>query len=122
MESNQAQRAVLDHLAAVTEPMHALIRVHRSIAANLPKQMWVERVDLPASGGTGGAGKKRAVVVEAAGKELDGVDVGRVAVEWKQKLEADLAAAGLEPVMGPLPAAAEASQRFKLTIDLAGGR
>jgi hypothetical protein len=122
IDANKAQRAVLNHLAALTEPMHALIRVHRSIAANLPKQMWIERIDLPPAAGGGGGGKKRAIVVEAAGKDLNGIDVSRVVVDFKQKASAELATAGLDPVMEPLPAAAEASQRLKLTIDLAGGR
>lgn len=122
VDANKAQRAVLDHLTAMTAPMHALIRVHRAVAGNLPPQMWVERLELAPSGGATGAGKKRSIVIDAAGKELNGVEVGRVVLDFKQKASAELATAGLDAVMKNQPPKGDAAQLVNLTIDLTGGR
>ena len=98
---------------------HALLRVQRAIATHLPPQLWLEKIDVGAAPGSG-ARRRPVVVVEGAGKALNGVEVNRVMLEFKEKLSSDPGMAGLpEPQMQTITTRDKA-EGFKLTIDLEG--
>lgn len=125
IDANKAERAVVEHLAAQALPLHGLLRVQRALLAQLPPQLWIEKIELAGTAGAAGSGSQRrrpAVVVEAAAKELDGVAVGDVIAEFTRRFKSDPSLAGLgETQMKPL-ANTDNVQRFSLTIDLVGGR
>jgi hypothetical protein len=124
IEAGKVERAVVDHLATVAQPMHGLLRVQRAVVANLPPELWIQKLEAkPGSGASGGSAKKRdPIVVEVAGKPLNGVDTSRVVTDFVARLKADPALADLNPRMDPLPAGQEREERFKVTFELTGGR
>lgn len=117
--ASKVERAVVDHLAAVAQPMHAVLRVQRAVVGHLPAELWIQKLEAKSSGA---AKKREPIVVEVAGKPLNGVDTSRVVTDFVARLKADPALADLNPRMDPLPAGQEREERFKLTFDLAGGR
>ncbi len=125
VEANKVERALVDHLTEQALPLHGLLRTQRALALHLPPQLWIEKIEVTGGavgGASGGAQKRRpGVVVEAAGKELNGVDPNRVVSEFVGKFKND------PMVVGVLSAAMQASQspdsssRFKITIDFVEG-
>lgn len=120
IEASKVERAVVDHLATVAQPMHGLLRVQRAVVANLPPELWLQKLEAK-SGGSNNK-KRDPIVVEVAGKPLNGVDTSRVVTDFVARLKADPALADLNPRMDPLPAGQEREERFKVTFELAGGR
>ena len=121
VEQNKLDRALVAHLATVGKPLHGLLRVHRALLANLPPELWVVKIDAP--GGGAAANKKRPpVVVQIAGKPLNGVDISRVVTDFVARLKADPQLQGIEQRMEAQPAGKEREERFQLTFELAGGR
>ncbi|MFY9345384.1 MAG: pilus assembly protein PilM, partial [Planctomycetota bacterium] len=121
IEANKQERAVVEFLAGQALPLHGVLRVQRTLAAHLPPQFWVEKIEV--TGTTGAAARRQpAVVVEIAGKELDGVEVGQTWLQFSEKFRKDPGMAGLpDPKMAPLPKT-DASERFKITVDLMEAR
>lgn len=120
VDANQVERRLVEHLTGQALPLQGLVRVHRAIAANLPPQMWIEKVELQSVSG-GNQRKRPAIVVEAAGKELNGVEVGNVVSEFMRRFKADPAMAGLaEPAIKGVNSP-DAAERFQITIELQGG-
>lgn len=121
VEQNKRDRAEVAHLAAVGRPLHGLLRVHRAVVANLPPELWIVKIDAPGGGAT--ANKKRPpMVVQIAGKPLNGVDISRVVTDFVARLKADPQLQGIEQRMEAQPAGKEREERFQLTFELAGGR
>jgi hypothetical protein len=115
--ANKAERAVVEHLANQALVQHGLLRVSRAVAAHLPPQLWIEKLE--ATGGTTGGQRKRpAIVVEGAGKEVNGTPTSGVILAFKQAMQADPGMAGLEPSMVPIPSQ-DKSERFRITVELA---
>jgi type IV pilus assembly protein PilM len=117
IEANKAERAVVDHLAGQALVQHGLLRVQRAIAAHLPPQLWVEKVEV-AAGGAGGARKKPTITIEGAGKEVNGAQTSAAILAFKQAMQADPGMAGLDPQMVPIPSQ-DKSERFRITVELA---
>jgi hypothetical protein len=112
--ANAQQRAIVDHLSAQALAQHGLLRVQRAVVAHLPPQLWIEKIEVAPGGGA--MRKRPAIVVEGAGKALNGVEVSRVMLDFKQRLVGDPAMAGLpEPQM---TAAQDSAERFKITVEL----
>jgi Tfp pilus assembly PilM family ATPase len=121
IDANKVERQLVEHLTTQALPLQGLVRVHRAIAANLPPQMWIEKVDIVAAG-AGNQRKRSAIVVEAAGKELNGVEVGNVVSEFMRLFKADPAMAGLaKPEITPVNSA-DAAERWRITVELQGDR
>ncbi len=118
VDENKGMRSVVDHLAGQALPLQGLLRVQRAIQQHLPAQIWIEKFDV--SGG-GTQKKKPTVVVEAAGKEVNGMLPSRAWLEFMQKLHSDPGMAGLVPKMDDLPKT-DAAERWRVTIDLLEGR
>ncbi|MFN6195421.1 MAG: pilus assembly protein PilM [Planctomycetota bacterium] len=115
--ANKAERTIVDHLASQSLVQHGLLRVTRAVAAHLPPQLWIEKIE--ASGGSASGQRKRPViVVEGAGKEVNGVQTSGVILAFKQAMQADPGMAGLEPTMVPIPSQ-DKSERFRITVELA---
>lgn len=70
------------------------------------------------AGGGGGVRKKPAVVIEGAGKEVDGVQTSGAILKFKQAMQADPGMAGLEAQMVPI-ASQDKAERFRITVELA---
>lgn len=117
IDDNKVNRAIVDHLAAKALPLHGLLSVQRALAATLPAQLWVEKIEIAAAGAPGGQRARPAVVVEIAGKALNGVEVGRVVGDFVPKFRAD---PGLAPFVVNMKDRNQ--DHFTLTIDLGGGR
>ncbi len=117
---NKVQRAVVEYLASQAMPLSALLRAERAVGANLPPQLWIRKMEILAAGGMGSGIRKRpAVLVEGSGKELNGVEVGRVINEFAGKVKADLAKVGATAPLKPLGTQADKSEAFQITVDFA---
>jgi type IV pilus assembly protein PilM len=121
IDANKKERALVDWLAAQALPLQGLVRVHRALAAHLPEQMWVEKVELAAGGSSSLQKRKPTVVVEAACKALNGVEVGDVVLEFSKQIRTDPNMAGFEAPITALQSP-DAAQRISMKIDLTGGR
>ena len=118
IDANQEQRVLVEHLAKQAVAHHGLLRVQRAVVAHLPPQLWIDKIEVVQA--SGGARRRPAVVVEGAGKALDGVEVSRVILEFREKLVGDPGMAGLaEPHMAAIQDAAE---RFRITVELPEGK
>lgn len=119
IEANKTERALVEHLASQALPLHGLLHTLRALAASLPPQLWLTKIEVGPASGLGAGGKKRPLaVVEGGGKELDGVDPGRVYQEqFLGKLRPELAKVGFQlnitQSTEPL--------RFKITIETGEG-
>ncbi|MFN7590316.1 MAG: pilus assembly protein PilM [Planctomycetota bacterium] len=124
IEASKVERAVVEHLTTVVQPMHGLLRVQRAVVANLPPELWIQKLEAKSGSGAASSGSKKRdpIVVEVAGKPLNGVDTSRVVTDFVARLKADPSLADLNPRMDPLPAGQESVERFKVTFELAGGR
>jgi type IV pilus assembly protein PilM len=124
IEANKVERALVEHLAAQALPLHGLLRTERAVAAHLPPQLWVRKLEVTGGGGSGaGAGAQRKrpqVVVDGAGKELNGVEVGRVLQEFVIKFKADPLLVGAQAVMKS-PQLVDSTLPFQITVDFAEG-
>ena len=117
IEANKTERALVEHLAQQALPLHGLLRTQRAIGAHLPPQLWIRKIDLGAGKVAAAGTKRRSVVtVDGSGKELDGVEVGRVLNEFYGAFKADPQMAGAEVVMKPQPNVGDSVQ-FTITID-----
>jgi type IV pilus assembly protein PilM len=118
IDANKQDRQVVDSLAAQALPLQALLRVHRALAAHLPPQLWVEKVDLGSAAAGGGQKRRPAVVVDVAGKELNGVAVANVVSDFMRNFKGDPVLAGLgAPAITDRPDQ-DGIDRFQLTIEL----
>jgi hypothetical protein len=99
-------------------------RVVLAVVANLPPELWFQKLEAKSGSGAASSGSKKRdpIVVEVAGKPLNGVDTSRVVTDFVARLKADPSLADLNPRMDPLPAGQESVERFKVTFELAGGR
>jgi type IV pilus assembly protein PilM len=120
VEANKVERAVVDHLAQQAMPLHGLLRTQRALTAHLPAQLWIKRIEV-AAGQVAGTGTKRrrVITLDGAGKELDGVEVGRVVNDFYGAFKNDPALAGANVVFKPQPNVGDSAQ-FTITIDFGG--
>ncbi|MBX3464473.1 MAG: pilus assembly protein PilM [Planctomycetes bacterium] len=117
--ANKTERALVEHLAAQALPLHGLLRTQRAAAAQLPPQLWLRKIEVTA-GGAAAQRRRPQVVVDGAGKELNGVEVGRVLGEFVARFKADPHLAGAQAVMKPTPSV-DSSLQFQLTVDFPEG-
>jgi type IV pilus assembly protein PilM len=117
IDANKQERALVEHLSAQALVQHALLRVQRAITTHLPPQLWIDKIDVGTAPGSGA--RRRQVVVEGAGKALNGVEVNRVMLEFKQKLAADPFMAGLPEPQMQTTTTRDKGEGFKLTVELA---
>lgn len=119
VDENKTLRGLVDHLAAQAMTQQAMLRVQRAIAAHLPPQLWIDKLEV-AAGTAGGSRKRPQIVIDGLGKEIDGNPVVRVIQDFKQKLSADPGMAGLQAELGKGSAQPnDKAERFRITIDLA---
>ncbi|MEO6596981.1 MAG: pilus assembly protein PilM [Planctomycetota bacterium] len=118
VESNKVERALVEHLAAQALPLHGLLRAQRAMAAHLPPQVWIRKIEV--TGGGGLQKKVPAVVIDAAGKELNGVDVGNVWQEFFGKFSRDPLLAGL-PVPKMKGSKVDSVEQFQVTVEFTEG-
>jgi type IV pilus assembly protein PilM len=121
IEENKVSHALVEHLRAQALPLQGLLRVQRAIAAHLPPQLWIEKVEIMAAGARGSQARVPSIQVEAAGKELNGVQVNRVVLDFVGRFKSDPGMAGFPaPMMRPT-ASNDSSERFRISLDLAEG-
>lgn len=118
IEANKTSRLLVDHLAGEALPLHSALRTVRSVAANLPPQLWIDKVSVNSSV-RGGQAKRPVVTVEGRGKELNGVEVSRVFQDFYSKVKGELEAAGGAVT---LQSPSTTDVRFTITVDFAGGQ
>lgn len=116
VDANKVERGLVDHLSNQALAQHGLLRVQRAVAAHLPAQLWIEKIEVAAAT-AGGVRKRPTVVLEGAGKELNGAQVSAIVLDFKKKLGSDPGMAGLEPQMVPIPSQDKA-ERFRITVEL----
>lgn len=117
VQQNAEKRAVVDLLAAQSVPLNGLLRTLRSLAAHLPPQLWVDRIEVQ-----GGAGKKApAIVVQGQGKELNGVPVGAVYSEFTPEFRKDLEAAGGTVGQKTPGSSSGSTMKFEFLVQFGGG-
>lgn len=117
---NEQVRAVVEHLAAQALPLHGAVRAMRAVTENLPPQLWLTKVTLELRG-SGNADKKPVVEIKGRGKELDGVNVSNVLLEFSQQLKKHplLVEAGAEPQL-TMPSSGDSTVEFTFTIEFGG--
>ena len=120
IEANKVSRALVEHLSAQALPLHGLLRTQRALAANLLPQLWVRKIEITGTGAGGAQRKTPQVVVAGSGKELNGVEVGRVLQEFVGKFKADPMLAGAKALMKN-PPSADNTLQFEITVDFTGG-
>lgn len=115
-ETNAEDRAMVDYLASRAVPLHAMLHVMRAVTEHLPPQLWITRIEIKSQGGTG---KRRVpvVVVKGSGKEIGGVEVGRVLLDFSGALrELEKEGATVSTQLPPGGSTVE----FTFTIDFNG--
>jgi Tfp pilus assembly PilM family ATPase len=118
IESNKVQRALVEHLAAQAQPLNGLLHTLRGLGQHLPPSLWLTKVEIGAAAG-GGQKKRPVVVVEGAGKELNGADPNRAFQEdFYGRLRPALEKAGFTLGMTPTPGQ-DGTLRWKITIEFA---
>jgi len=126
IEQNRIDRALVDHLAGQLAPLNALLRTQRAFATNLPPQLWLQKIEMGyrSTSAIAASGQRRRpqVLVTGAGKEVNGVEVSRVLVEFAGKVKAEL-----EPVGGTAPMQAPAGSgdstvQFTFAVEFAEGK
>lgn len=119
IEANKVQRALVDHLAAQAQPGNGLLHTLRAVGAHLPPSLWLTKVEIAGGGPGGGQRKRPVIVVEGAGKELNGADANRA---WQEdfcgKLRPALEKAGFTLLTTPTPGQ-DGTLRWKITIEFA---
>ena len=120
VEQNAVERALVAHLRRRALPLHGALRVQRAIAAHLPPQLWVEKLEVGAAR-AGPQDRPPQVTVEVAAKELNGVDPGRVLVEFRSAFSQDPGMAGhADVVMQEVPSP-DSNKRVRITVEIAEG-
>ncbi len=89
LEENLKQRAAVEFLTAKAVPLHGLLRVSRSVTEHLPPQLWLERIEVRGGSGSGRRDQTPEIVIRGKGKEINGVEVGRVLQEYVDKVRND---------------------------------
>ena len=84
--ANRVDRAIVEHLAARAVPLHGLLHVLRAVTEHLPPQLWITRIDIKSSGSGSARRRVPVVIVKGRGKEIGGVEVGRVLLEFSGSL------------------------------------
>ncbi|MCA8952782.1 MAG: pilus assembly protein PilM [Planctomycetes bacterium] len=114
IEENRVLRAVVDHLAAEAVPLNGLLRVQRALATALAPQLWIEKVEV---GGRSGSNQKQAstITVQGFAKELNGVNVNDVYLDFYGKFQKELEAAGAK-VTQDTPPVQDNTLKFVLKI------
>jgi type IV pilus assembly protein PilM len=121
IEANKVERALVEHLAAQALPLHGLLRTQRAAAAHLPPQLWIRKIEVAGGGGSSSVQKRRPqVVVDGSGKELNGVEVGRVLGEFVTRFKADPLMAGAQAAMKS-PAPVDNTLPFQITVEFTEG-
>ncbi len=93
IEENRVERAIVEHLSKQSVPLSGLLRVQRGLQAHLPPQLWIKRIDV---GGVGGSARRKdpGITIDGGGKEINGVEVNEVYLDFYGKFKAELEAAG----------------------------
>lgn len=116
LATNKVDRALVDHLGALALPLHGLVRTQRAIQAHLPPQLWITRLEVQSK--SVGNQKRPVVVIDGAGKELNGVEVGRVFLDFYAAFKADPLMAGAKVEL-TTPTGTSVI-KFTITVDFAG--
>lgn len=115
IEANKQDRALVEHLAAQAVPLHGALRSLRAVTAHLPPQLWIKKVEVTKK--TGGSAKGPTIEIEGAGKEIDGVEVGRVLQDFSQRLRNDPLLIHGENLTSKMPPSTGSTVPFTFTIE-----
>lgn len=113
---NARDRALVDHLQATAMPLHGAVRALRALQAHLPPEFWVRKFEVGAKAGSG-RDRKPQVLIEGAGKELGGVDVGAALLQFSREFRGD-PLLPREGVTFTSPPGTGSTAQFQFTIDL----
>lgn len=113
---NARDRALVEHLQATAMPLHGAVRALRALQAHLPQEFWVRKFEVGAKGGSG-RDRKPQVLIEGAGKELGGVDVGAALLQFSREFRGD-PLLPREGVTFTSPPGTGSTAQFQFTIDL----
>ncbi|MEY4673169.1 MAG: Type pilus biosis protein PilM [Planctomycetota bacterium] len=113
---NARDRALVEHLQATAMPLHGAVRALRALQAHLPPEFWVRKFEVGVKGGSG-RDRKPQVLVEGAGKELGGVDVGAALLQFSKDFRGD-PLLPREGVTFTSPPGTGSTVQFQFTIDL----
>jgi len=113
---NAKDRALVEHLQATAMPLHGAVRALRALQAHLPQEFWVRKFEVGAKGGSG-RDRKPQVLIEGAGKELGGVDVGAALLQFSRDFRGN-PLLPREGVTFTSPPGTGSTAQFQFTIDL----
>lgn len=113
---NARDRALVDHLQATAMPLHGAVRALRALQAHLPAEFWVRKFEVGTKGGSG-RDRRPQVLIEGAGKELGGVDVGARLLQFSKDFRGD-PLLPREGVTFTSPPGTGSTAQFQFTIDL----
>jgi hypothetical protein len=116
VEANKVDRALVEQLGSQALPLHGLLRTARALNQHLPPQLWIKRLEVQPQKGAGAGPKRPLFVVEGAGKELEGVEVGTVLGEFLRNLRNRPLMAGAKPTPSS-GATVDNTLTFRLDID-----
>ena len=119
-EQNEKSRAVVEHLAAQSAPLHGALRALRAVTGKLPPQLWITKVGIEMRG-QGNQEKRPVLEIKGRGKELDGVNVSDVLLEFSQQIKRDplFTEVGAVPQLA-LPSSGDSTVEFTFTIEFGG--
>ncbi len=86
VEGNKVRRAVVDFLGSRAVPLDGSLRTLRALRDELPPELWVQEMSVTRTRARDGGAPK--IVVEGKGKELNGVDAGRVYQQFNASFNA----------------------------------
>ncbi|MCR9246750.1 MAG: pilus assembly protein PilM [bacterium] len=121
LEENRVTRAVVTHLGGQSVPLNGLLLVQRGLAKHLPPQLWIEKLDITGgrSSSRGSRNSGTTITVKGVGKEINGVNVNQVFLDFKNRLQADLEAAGAKVAIPSQPGAGN-TLPFEIRVQFGG--
>ncbi len=119
VEENKQNRAIVDFLAAQAVPLHGTLRALRAFLSGLPPQIWVRSIEVALKGGSNQA-KHPVIEIKGRGKELDGIDPGKVVFEFKQRLRDDPLLVDAGAVVNLSQPTGTSTVDFVITIEFGG--
>ena len=116
IEKNKIDRALVDHLSGQAVPLNGLLRTLRAVAAHLPPQLWLDKVEVTGGGAASAQKKSPVITISGGGKELNGVEVNTVFQEvFYRPMKAEIEAGGGKVDLPTLPSTGQ-TLKFQITV------
>jgi len=115
IEKNKIDRALVDHLTTQALPLNGLLRTLRAVAAHLPPPLWLDKIEVGGGGSTSAQKKTPLITVAGGGKELNGVNVSNVFMDFYGPLSKELHASGGKVDL-PSPPSTGQTLKYQITV------